>query len=200
QSRCLRCGRKEHFCICILCEKMLGDQGPLVTRTHVTIFQDRDERFRKLGSAVIAERCLKNCDIIWHDVTHEPQMIPKLVPRDAEAQLALLYPSPDAVPLSEFQATAKNNKVHLLVLDSTWRKAKKMYKVVPWLTAIPAVKLTPEEHEQSAYRFRKQPRADCLSTAECIAMAIQELEGEQSGASIIRETFDVMVDEQIEQQ
>ncbi|KAG9445577.1 hypothetical protein H6P81_011705 [Aristolochia fimbriata] len=66
---------------------------------------------------------------------------------------ALLFPSEKSVSLENIDFSVK----HLIVLDGTWAKAKRMYHENPWLKLLPHLKLDSKE----AYNFnsRKQELA-----------------------------------------
>ena len=56
---------------------------------------------------------------------------------DLENDVALLYPSKDAIPLDSIAHKPR----HLLVLDGTWYQAKGIYSTNKWLHNLPKVKI-----------------------------------------------------------
>eukprot|EP00897_Mesotaenium_endlicherianum_P010041 jgi/Mesen1/9065/ME000578S08303 len=85
---------------------------------------------------------------------------------------------------------------HLIVLDGTWPKAKRIYHQNPWLHALPHYKLPPSE--PSHYGFiRRQPKLEFLSTVESIVYALRALEPETPGFGLVLSVFDSMVDDQV---
>ena len=204
RETCLTCKRIPRLCVCKVCKEKLyetstsGDK--LHTNTFVTILQDSFEHRRKLGSAIIAEQCLQNCDIVWHHCDGEnATQVPRIQAQSNQYKLAVLYPSTDAIPLSEVKEHHKN--LHLIVLDSTWYKAKKMYGRIPWIRDLQTVKLSENVigRKPSGYKFRKQPDVNSLSTAECIGEAISEIEGNDQVNDVIRSAFERSVELQIEE-
>ena len=154
---CYSCFRREHLCICKLCERVLLEKTrskeKLVLKDglHVSILQDRDEFRRKLGSAHIARNIVENCDVVWRDCSWPNALtVPKLeIPVSAstalteefdgdegheEYEMVVLWPSEDAISIKEYKNRNLNKKkTHMVVLDSTWYKARRMYNRIPWL-------------------------------------------------------------------
>ena len=186
RETCGVCKRIPRLCVCKVCRSKLQEKADtggekLHTDTFVTIIQDNFEHQRKLGSAVIVEQCLHNCNIVWHYCDGEnATKVPKIQAQSDRHQLAVLYPSSDAISLSDLRNEQQQHPhLHLIVLDSTWYRAKKMYSRIPWLKDVPTVKLSEnvKDRKPSSYQFRKQPDEYSLSTAECIGEAISEIEG-----------------------
>ena len=204
RETCVACKRISRLCVCKVCKEKLYEVGledkKLRTDTFITILQDSHEHRRKLGSAVIAEQCLQNCNIIWRFCDGQnATLVPRIDARSDEHKLVVLYPSNDAIPLSQIQE--QGGKLHLIVLDSTWYRAKKMYSRIPWIKDIPTVKLTENviDRRPSGYKFRKQPDKYSFSTAECIGEAIREIEGNDVANNVIRSAFERSVQLQIEE-
>jgi hypothetical protein len=127
-------------------------------------------------------------------------MIEALVPPG----VALLFPSDKAIELSSNVCTRadkiKNTMEpplpsHLIVLDGTWPKARRIYFDNPWLQRIPHYKLSPSTVSLYA-GVRKEPKPECLSTIESIVFALKALEPETEGLDGLLEVFDSMVEDQ----
>ncbi|KAI5077292.1 hypothetical protein GOP47_0007116 [Adiantum capillus-veneris] len=114
--------------------------------------------------------------------------------------VALLYPSDKAVELPKLLHSNTEEELeaphHLLVLDGTWSKARRLYFENPWLHNLPHYKLSlpsPSLYEG----VRKQPKPGCLSTLESIVYALKVLEPEnEEGLDGLLEVFDSMVEDQ----
>ncbi|KAK1279611.1 hypothetical protein QJS04_geneDACA018209 [Acorus gramineus] len=106
---------------------------------------------------------------------------------------ALLFPSDRAVDPHriKFESEVK----HLIVLDATWAKAKRMYHENPWLKLLPHLKLEPEG--TSLYsEVRHQPKTGCLSTIESVVCALEALGDDAEGLDGLLEVFESMVADQ----
>eukprot|EP00268_Persea_americana_P000438 TRINITY_DN10152_c0_g2_i2.p1 TRINITY_DN10152_c0_g2~~TRINITY_DN10152_c0_g2_i2.p1 ORF type:complete len:727 (+),score=163.61 TRINITY_DN10152_c0_g2_i2:117-2297(+) len=104
---------------------------------------------------------------------------------------ALLFPSKKAISMEAVDFEVK----HLIVLDGTWAKAKRMYHENPWLNLLPHLKLDPRE--MSLYsEVRLQPKAGCLSTVESIVYALKALGDDNVGLDDLLDVFESMVVDQ----
>lgn len=88
----------------------------------------------------------------------------------------LLYP--DAQP-----ARPPGRPQRLVLLDATFRQARRMYKKIPGLHGLPQCALTPPE--QRAPGRRTSPRSDGLSTIEAIATALAQFESPELAAPLM---------------
>lgn len=115
---------------------------------------------------------------------------------DIPPWVALLYPSEKAVELSQEMGTLLEGcPSHLIVLDGTWSKAKRIYFENPWLHNMRHFKLPPSA--PSLYEgVRKQPKLGYLSTLESIIYALKILEPETEGLDGLLQVFDSMVEDQ----
>ncbi|KAL0926706.1 hypothetical protein M5K25_002949 [Dendrobium thyrsiflorum] len=104
---------------------------------------------------------------------------------------ALLFPSSNAIELAEVDHEVK----HLIVLDGTWAKARRMYYENPWLKLLPHLKL--DQRKESLYSdVRHQPKAGYLSTVESIVCALKALGNDMEGLDEILEVFGSMIRDQ----
>ena len=79
----------------------------------------------------------------------------------------LLYPGSNQPPQPALPR-------RLIVLDGTFRQARRMYKKIPALRALPDLALSAPWRDK--LRLRNPPRADGLSTIEAIATALGRFE------------------------
>ncbi|KAF6162899.1 hypothetical protein GIB67_021048 [Kingdonia uniflora] len=104
---------------------------------------------------------------------------------------ALLFPTKEAVSLEAVDFEVK----HLIVLDGTWAKAKRMYHENPWLKLLPHLKL--DHSAISLYQeVREQPKAGCLSTIESIVCALKAFGDDPEALDDILNVFESMVVDQ----
>ncbi|MEH6824007.1 MAG: tRNA-uridine aminocarboxypropyltransferase [Motiliproteus sp.] len=95
--------------------------------------------------------------IVWERKNPDPELLKYI----DEGTVALLYPSANSQLITE---TA--NVQHYIIIDGTWQEAQKIYNRSPYLSGLPVVKIpagTP-----SAFNLRRNQRADCLCTCECV--------------------------------
>lgn len=177
RPRCSRCLRPEGHCLCALIPR-------LPSRTRVLILQHPSEADHALNTARLAHLGLPNSQLV---VTE------RVAPALWEAypgQACVLFPGEGSQPL---QAGAEQ-PMQLIVLDGTWRKARKLLHLNPALAALPRVSLAPIG--PSRYRLRKAPAPDALSTVEAIVQALETLEPESSYQELLK-PFEALIDGQI---
>eukprot|EP00850_Spirogloea_muscicola_P015848 SM000125S26053 [mRNA] locus=s125:43591:45007:- [translate_table: standard] len=85
---------------------------------------------------------------------------------------------------------------HLVVLDGTWSKAKRLYHENTWLQDLPHFKLPPLQAPSDYSYIRRQPKANCMSTLESIVYALQLLEPQTEGLTSLLDAFKAMVADQ----
>ncbi|XP_042520438.1 uncharacterized protein LOC122093943 [Macadamia integrifolia] len=104
---------------------------------------------------------------------------------------ALLFPTKKSIGVEAVDFEVK----HLIVLDGTWGKAKRMYHENPWLKLLPHLKLDPSN--MSLYsEVRHQPKAGCLSTIESIVSALKAFGDDREGLDELLDVFVSMVRDQ----
>ena len=110
---------------------------------------------------------------------------------DSAAHPCVLFPADGALPLETLREASIPPTV--VVIDGTWSQARKIWKLNPFLRALPACRIAPKV--PSRYRIRAEPEAHCLSTIEAVAAALEALDG-TSHDSMLR-PFLALVDRQV---
>ncbi len=150
---CFGCALPVKACNCGVIE-------PLLTLPNVTVLRHPKERKRTLSTVSLIK-----------------QRYPGVLVLDGEqfnlkgfANAALLFPDDDSSDsVKSEQATAPGA---LLLIDGTWRKAKKILHINPWLLSLPRVSLQPGT--TSDYLLRKVKDQQMLSSVEAFAMAVAD--------------------------
>lgn len=155
-GRCQRCWLRVSFCVCT--SVTLVDFP-----TKVVIVRHILEERKSTGTARIAALALPNCAIVDYgdDWTVADAQL-RAWPRPT-----LLFPNDDAVPVPPLPADV------LVVLDGTWRQARRMRKKLTALHQAPCLALPPVEGAQ--LRLRDAPSSQARSTLEAIADAARVL-------------------------
>lgn len=162
----------------------------------ITVLQHPDETSNPKGSAIIAELGLQQYQRwIGEDFKHH-QGLNEMLAKEPD-NIALLYPADNSSILSSDWCENQGKSINsLIVIDGTWRKARKIWEINPQLHGLPTIRLNNEN--KSEYRIRKAPRDGYLSTVECIVVSLRELEGRPQGYQPLLELFSEMIDFQIE--
>jgi len=165
---------------------------PIDTRTRVVILQHPRESDVPINTARIAELALSNATLhVGLDFARDASLSAAL--SDPAAPPVLLYPSDHAKDLAR---EAPPGPVTLVVIDGTWWQASKLFKLNPFLQALPRYGLSPSA--ESRYRIRREPAAHCLSTIEALESALSLLEKRPGGFPELLKPFDAMVETQLD--
>ncbi|MBR8844628.1 MULTISPECIES: tRNA-uridine aminocarboxypropyltransferase [Pseudoalteromonas] len=84
--------------------------------------------------------------------------------------VALLYPNSHAKTLTTEHNRAQNLDA-IILLDGTWKKATKLYKLNPWLSQLPSFQF--DSVNASEYTIRKSKHEYSLSTLEAAAQFLE---------------------------
>lgn len=106
----------------------------------------------------------------------------------------LLFPSDKAIDLVPELCEGNECPTHLIVLDGTWSKAKRIYFENLWLHKLQHYNLLPSEPSMYG-SVRREPKIGCLSTVESIVCALKMLEPDTVGLDSLLEVFDTMIED-----
>ncbi len=161
---CPRCLLRDDACVCSVLIRV-------ATRTHFIILRHVVESRRSTNTGGIAALALPNSTLI--EVGGGPPVPQGTLLRPGTW---LLFPGfaapPDDAPPPE----------RLVVLDGTWKQARKLLLRVPALRPLPKLSL-PAPSTASA-RMRRQTVAGGMSTLEAIAFALARFEGTEVAAPL----------------
>jgi len=186
RALCERCWRPVSVCVC-------AHLPSLAPRTKVLILQHPREHRVAIGTARMAARCLQGSTLVVSTSLDEHEGVRRAL-ADPLAPPILLWPGPGARDLARDPPVGP---VTLVTVDGTWNLAKKLLKLNPGVAALPRYAIAPEQ--PSAYRIRREPSAECLSTIEALAQALGLLEGDPAAYGAMLKPFHAMVETQIEQ-
>lgn len=163
RAYCPQCQYPSLTCIC-------ASISPQDCAIDLSIMQDPSESKHAKNTARIIPLILHSAKIYVGETQEDfTELQQKLA---LSQDTIVIYPAPKAIDLTEIQA-AKTNIRHLILLDGSWRKAKKMWLNNPWLHNLPCV--TIRQNETSQYHIRKRPFAESLSTLEATAFTLKAL-------------------------
>ena len=181
---CPRCLRPLSACYC----KGLEPEKACI---DLLIVQHPSETRHPINSARIASLGISNCNIlVGEDFTESKALEKQLANRHA----CLLFPSENAVTVKAYTAIHAIPEL-CVILDGTWRKAKKIYYLNPVLQELPA--LTLSETQTSAYTIRKTPGKGALSTIEATVALLRETSQKPDEHQNCLDAFDRMINAQI---
>ena len=179
RATCDQCMRPSTACYCHTITQINN-------KTPIFILQDKLESKHPIGTARIAQLTLSQCEIIEiENIEYWTQIVQQINP-------VLLFPASNAMALS---ATNASNDRPLLLLDSTWPKARRMLHEHAILKTLDKALIHPQAAPR--YTIRKSPTPGGYSTIEAIAYALHELEA-QSTPLLMLNTLDWVVNHQRE--
>jgi tRNA-uridine aminocarboxypropyltransferase len=182
---CLRCNRPESVCWC-------AHVPAIATRTRVVILQHPRERYVAIGTGRMTAMCLTSASLHL-GVEFENDAAVRAALADPTQPAALLWPGEGAIDIA---ASPPTGPITLVVIDGTWSTAKKLVRLNPFLASLPRYAFAPAA--PSAYRIRREPRDDYVSTIEAVAHVLTVLEGDNFQPMLA--PFTAMVDGQLEYQ
>ena len=144
------------------------------------------ERGVPVNTARIASLCLPAADV-HVGIRFDPRVF-----SDPNRPAVLLYPGPEAIDVEQ---NPPPTEITLVVVDGTWSQTKKLIQLNPELAALPRYAFRP--NVPSAYRIRRQPRADCVSTLEALMHVLGAIEGDRERFVSMMRPFRAMVEAQI---
>ena len=178
REKCNTCLRPVKMCFC-------RDIIKQNNKTQLLIIQDDEESRHYLNTAIMAKLSFENTTL---------ELVSKLKIEDLTLRIknascpAILYPS-----LENSIQTEKRNQVDLLiVLDGTWRKAKRILHTFSILKELPFVSLTMSKEKK--YSLRKAKLDYQYSTLEAITYALASIESKDFASALI------LLDKQIQKQ
>jgi len=159
-------------------------------RVEILFLQHPNERKMPMNTARLAHLSLAKSRLV-HGVSFGPESVlgAMLPSRD---RVGILFPSPKAVELRDAPADLET----LVVVDGTWREAKKMIWLSPILSEFPHYAFVPEK--PSNYRIRKEPKESFISSIEATVAALRILDRDPGKYAELLALFDRMVDRQID--
>lgn len=160
-------------------------------RVEVLFLQHPNERKMPVNTARLADLSLARSRLV-HGVSFTPDhaVIRDLLQR--REKVGVLFPSPRAKELRE----APEDLETLVILDGTWREAKKMLHLSPVLHELPHYAFVPDA--PSNYRIRKEPDEDFISSIEATVAALRIAERAPEKYGELLALFDRMVDRQVD--
>lgn len=195
--RCDLCRLALSHCICNLSPKTLINSKS--NAGFLLLMYDTEVLKPSNTGKLIADLVDDTYAFLWSRTVPNPELLAVL--SDDKWQPFIVFPSQYAEPSQQvFQGDlpCDNGKRPLFImLDGSWREARKMFKKSPYLANFPLVSFDPNEHaplEKTALNSRYQIRIasgnNQFATAE-VAARMLALMGEEKNAQMLDLWFDV---------
>ena len=194
-ERCEQCRVALTNCICSLKPSTTSNVG------FVLLMYDTEVLKPSNTGRLIADIIPDTYAFLWARTAVDERLLTLL--NDPQWQPFVVFPSQYATENQQvFQDTLpqiSNKKPLFIMLDGSWREAKKMFRKSPYLAQLPIFSFNPEavteikdndENIISRYQIRKAVVNNQLATAEVAAKVLQ-IAGEDHNAKLLDLWFDV---------
>ena len=161
---CQRCEYPIQTCLCDALTQVAH-------KTKVIILQHPSEVKNAKNTVRLLKLMSNNTSILIGESEQDFNEIKQQVLANKQ-DYALLFPGDDAVVLSEQVQTSSFRC--LIVIDGTWKKAKKLLLLNPWLNDL--TKVSFNQSVVSEYQIRSTSVQGGLSTIEAVAYSLNEIE------------------------
>ncbi|TPH17204.1 tRNA-uridine aminocarboxypropyltransferase [Litorilituus lipolyticus] len=201
--RCEYCRLAKRFCICSLapkhaCNTLQSNAGFLLLMYDTEVLKPSNT------GKLIADIIPDTYAYLWSRTQENQELLALL--NDEKWQPMIIFPSEYASAERKVQTNKvvceKGKKPLFIMLDGSWREAKKMFRKSPYLNNFPLVsfdaKTYKESHdtqqspvgEDSRYTVRKTELEHQFSTAD-VAARVLDMLGEKQNAKLLDLWFDV---------
>jgi len=179
---CGQCNKALVACICDLIEH-------IDNHYFLHILQDPSEMKKAIGTARILGLSLQRSDVHVGETFEASDF-------DVNNTF-LVFPDEQAESVSSLRQQQRiNEKTQFILLDGSWKKAYKLLMSNSFLQKLPKISI--QVTQKSAYKIRKSPREDGLSTVEAGYYLLSELENNSAKFRPMLTVFERMIDFQIQ--
>lgn len=162
---CQKCNYPVKTCVCDYLTNKVANL------TKVVILQHPDEVNLAKNTVRLLQLQLVDIEVVVGETQKDFQ---KLIERLPTSNTALLYPGDEAIDVNQCHKLTTPLS-HLLVIDGTWKKTRKIVALNPWLHSLQKVSfdLVPDNQ----YKIRKAKQPYSLSTLEAVSHFLYVVEG-----------------------
>lgn len=163
RARCSRCRFLIEQCVC----KWVPE---LKTILKVLVIQDPKEAKHAKNTVSLLRLGLPSIECVSID---DRNLLERSLSELKASKWRLVFPCDDAVAVESMCQADLAQIEGVILLDATWRKAKKMYFTEPLLNRFQAITFLQPPDGQ--YAIRKSPNALSVSTLEACAYVIEQI-------------------------
>lgn len=179
KKQCQVCGLIVGNCLC-------SEKIDIQSNVEFWLLTHEEELKRTNNTGRLIEYAVGNTKVFrWHR-TEEPKALIKLIQSEAY-HIYIIFSDDRAsekVRVKPYQITDKPTV--FLIIDGTWKEARKILRKSPYLDKLPILTLAPTK--STSYNLRRNSEQHHLCTVE-VAISLFELVGEQSQALQLEEYY-----------
>jgi DTW domain-containing protein YfiP len=185
-ARCSGCAMLLRLCICAAMPRISA-------RTQLVLLIHHRELRKPTNTGSLAARCLAGSEVHVSGAKDRPVDYARLAL--AGATNLVLFPGPEAVPLSAALGAELSGPVRLIVPDGNWGQATRMRRKIAGGEGLRLLDVTLPDGPPTQYRLRREARdrPEGLATLEAIARAYELLEGPHVSRPLL-EIFRLLVE------
>lgn len=188
--RCEVCHLAKENCVCSLKFTLNSDVGFLLLMYDTEVLKPSNT------GKLIADLIPDTFAFLWSRTTIEQAIIDII--QDEKWQAYIVFPGEYAMENQQVfhQSLDVNSKKKplFIMLDGSWREAKKMFRKSPYLANLPVLSINPQlllgADYKPRYKLRCSEKENQLCTAE-VAARVLSVAGEQSNAKLLDAWFDM---------
>jgi len=180
-DHCDQCGLPVITCIC-------EDAPEIVAKPQFWLLTHGNETGRPSNTGrLIKESMKENTEIFVWARTEAPERLIALL-KDERYRPYLIFPTDgEEEKKRETEFIEEDDKIPaFIILDATWKEARKMLRKSPYLQNVPVLPL--EVDEKTNYTLRRNSDFGHICTVE-VAIELLELSGETDGAKMLQDYF-----------
>ncbi|MGJ8523865.1 hypothetical protein R84981_002578 [Carnimonas sp. R-84981] len=160
------------------------------SRVRFWLITHRLEHYKPTNTGRLIKDCLPHTEIFsWARTEPDPRLLEHLA--DPRFAPFLIFPDDQqdyAERVVSYQDPGEDKIPVFIILDGTWRQARKMFRHSPYLDRLPIVSLRTDR--VTRYRLRTPASAQHLCTAE-VAAELLRVGGDQHAAEVLDDYFDI---------
>lgn len=188
--RCEKCRVSINYCICSMTPKVDSQVSFLLLMYDTEILKPSNT------GRLIADIVPDTHAFLWSRTEPNKELLALLA--DEQYQPYIVFPKQyvqtEQVVVENHVPVQANKRPLFIMLDGSWREAKKMFRKSPYLANFPIVSFDPEVMAKSGiysrYHLRKAANNIQLATAE-VAARVLAMAGEVTNADLLDHWFDV---------
>ncbi len=123
---------------------------------------------------------------VWYRTEAPKKLLEDI--QNTKKESLVIFPSQNSIPLESYLEKSPEGPKQLILLDGTWKQARKIYNLSPYLNTLPTCSISPKGRTE--YLLRRQKKDYGLSTLESIVEVLRIL-GEVETARKLRAYFRV---------
>jgi len=176
--RCAECQLPEVSCICAYRNRVQAE-------VEFVVLMHRNETYKPTNTGRLIAATIAGTRLIQWVSRNEPGDELKALLENPEYQPILVFPPSDDYAERMISAPLTGSgagKPLLILLDGTWRQAKRMFRLSSYLQHLPVISLN--EMRTSTYALRKAIHEGQLCTAEVAAALLEQLGDIQAGTAL----------------